>query len=119
MPGVAGAEDAHHRVIVGAADRLPVGHDRPAPWLPVLGQVGHGRYVGLYLDGQPAALGRPAEEPVLDVGDRDRPGVVVGLLSLLLGPPVPGRAALVGAADQGVAVELLQAFLGHDDLLQT
>ena len=53
-------------------------------------------------DGEAAAFGLPVEQPVLDVLERDRAGVVVGQVALLLGPPVPGVAALVGEADQGV-----------------
>jgi len=118
MAGVAGTEDPQHGVVVGAADGLPVRQHRPAPGQPAL-PVRRVHYRGGQLDGHAAAVGLPGEQPVLDVLHGDRPGVVVRPVSLLLGPPVPGRPALVGAADQGVAVEPLQAFLGHDDLLQT
>jgi hypothetical protein len=75
-------------------------------------------WVGRDLDGQAAAVGGPGEQSLLNVVERDRPGVVVGGPVLLLGAPVPGVPALVGEADQGVAVEPLQGLSGHGVLLR-
>ena len=100
-------------VVVGAADGLPVRDLDPARRAAVAIEVGHRLQVGGDLDGDPAGDGVPVEEATLDVGDRDRARVVVGLLALLLGAVVPGGAAVVGVADQGVGVQVLQCLSRH------
>ncbi len=94
LGGCGPAEDAHDAVGVGAEDRLPVRHDRPAHRLAVQVLVGHRVRVGRDLDGEPAAVGGPGEQPLLHVVDWDGSGVVVGDPVLLLGAPVPGVPSL-------------------------
>jgi hypothetical protein len=121
VPDVAAGEDPHHvaLALVGAGDGLPVRYGGPAHRQAVGVQVGHGVGVGGDLHGQGSGLGLPIEEAAFHVGQRDRAGVVVGLVALVFGPVVPGGAPGVGVADQGVGVQVLQGLAGHAVLLRT
>src|SRR5829696_245098 len=65
------------------------------------------------LHGDPPGLGLPVEQPPLHIDHGNRTGVVVGFVPLLLGPVVPGLAALGCETDQGVGVEMFQGLSGH------
>lgn len=62
---------------------------------------------------QRPGLGFPVEEAAGDVLHRDRPRVVIGLVSLVLGAVVPRRSPSVGESDQAVQVQCLQCLARH------
>jgi hypothetical protein len=114
MHAIAQREDPHHCVGVGTADRLPIFDHTPAHRMAQIVNMGHRGQVGWHLHRNWPGDGLPVQESPLDVRDRDRSGVVVGLLSLVLGPVVPGRSAVVCVADQRVDVEGFQGLATHD-----
>jgi hypothetical protein len=57
---------------------------------------------------RPTGTGPPVKQTALHVGDRDRPAVVVRLGALFGHAVVPRGAALVGVADEHVAVDSFQ-----------
>src|SRR5664280_2443403 len=110
---VAGFEQAQDLAAVVRAERAGRAEDRLAV------KVGDRlKTAGAQVGGADVALGvRPGEQPAPDVLRRDRQRVVVRLGALLIGPVVPGVAALVGEADQRAGVQPLGRFLRHGVLL--
>src|SRR5664279_4985602 len=110
---IPGLEQAQNLALIVRAERAGRAEDRLA--VRVRDRL---ETAGAEVGGADVALGvRPGEQPAPDVLRRNRERVMVRLRALLIGPVVPGVAALVGEADQRAGVQPPGGFLRHDVLL--